>query len=95
MKTHFFRFECKQNQNKSTIWATASLHARAQLKYLIFELWMFFETFAYNDKIQIAFSAHPLLRIKLEQASHRGSNKTTAYYTKWENLENGQRMGLH
>jgi hypothetical protein len=36
---------------------------------------MFFETFAYKNKIQIAFKPHPLLRIKLEQDPTGGVRK--------------------
>lgn len=50
---------------------------------LMFEL-----AFKYKDQIQIAFKPHPLLREKLEKLW--GTPKTTEYYEKWANLDNGQ-----
>lgn len=44
----------------------------------------------YQDKIQIAFKPHPLLRVKLEGDPNWGTEKTFTYYNKWENLANGQ-----
>jgi hypothetical protein len=44
----------------------------------------------YKGKLQIAFKPHPLLRIKLEKDPNWGTEKTSIYYNKWENLENGQ-----
>ncbi len=44
----------------------------------------------YVDKIQIAFKPHPLLRSKLYLEKDWGIEKTNAYYSKWENLPNGQ-----
>ena len=44
----------------------------------------------YADKIQIAFKPHPILRYKLYLEKDWGIEKTDAYYSKWENLPNGQ-----
>ena len=44
----------------------------------------------YRDKIQFAFRPHPLLRPRLNADEHWGEQKTTEYYKKWEQLENGQ-----
>ncbi|WPR73252.1 CDP-glycerol glycerophosphotransferase family protein [Flavobacterium sp. NG2] len=44
----------------------------------------------YEDKIQIAFKPHPLLRVKLEKDPNWGKEKTDVYYGKWMNLTNGQ-----
>lgn len=44
----------------------------------------------YQDKLQIAFKPHPLLRVKLEKDLNWGKEKTDLYYGKWENLKNGQ-----
>lgn len=41
----------------------------------------------YQDKIQIAFKPHPLLRVRLNQIW--GEVKTTQYYNKWDKLHNG------
>lgn len=42
----------------------------------------------YQDKIQIAFKPHPLLREKLEAIW--GLARTDEYYTRWKLLNNGQ-----
>lgn len=44
----------------------------------------------YNDKVQIAFKPHHLLRVKLEGDSFWGKEKTDLYYNQWAKLENGQ-----
>lgn len=44
----------------------------------------------YEDKIQIAFKPHPLLRVKLENDPNWGKEKTDIYYNKWKYLANGQ-----
>ncbi|MEO8238061.1 MAG: CDP-glycerol--glycerophosphate glycerophosphotransferase [Flavobacterium sp.] len=44
----------------------------------------------YKDKLQITFNPHPLLRVKLENDSNWGKEKTDSYFNKWINLENGQ-----
>lgn len=44
----------------------------------------------YEDKIQIAFKPHPLLKIKLYNHSNWGRNKTNLYYEKWEKMSNTQ-----
>lgn len=44
----------------------------------------------YQDKIQIAFKPHPLLRVKLENDPNWGKEKTDIYYNKWDKLDNGQ-----
>lgn len=42
----------------------------------------------YQDKIQIAFKPHPVLKFKL--INIWGLEKTEDYYNRWANLENGQ-----
>lgn len=42
----------------------------------------------YQDKIQIAFKPHPILKFKL--INIWGKEKTEAYYQKWADLSNGQ-----
>lgn len=42
----------------------------------------------YEDKIQIAFRPHPMLKSKLIEKW--GDKSANEYYAKWENLENGQ-----
>lgn len=44
----------------------------------------------YAGKIQIAFKPHPFLRTKLILEKDWGIEKTDAYYSKWDNLPNGQ-----
>jgi CDP-glycerol glycerophosphotransferase (TagB/SpsB family) len=44
----------------------------------------------YSNRIQIAFKPHPLLRVKLEQDPKWGVEKTSAYYSTWDLLGNGQ-----
>lgn len=44
----------------------------------------------YNDKIQIAFKPHPVLRGKLSREDVWGKQKTDEYYLKWSELPNGQ-----
>jgi len=44
----------------------------------------------YNDKIQIAFKPHPILRPKLQHDSVWGKSRTDQYYSKWASLLNGQ-----
>lgn len=57
-------------------------------------LWLYEEMLAlakkYRDTIQIAFKPHPLLKTSLYDFPGWGKEKTDAYYTKWQNLENGQ-----
>jgi hypothetical protein len=44
----------------------------------------------YSDRIQIAFKPHPILRRKLYCHENWGKSKTDSYYSKWENMVNGQ-----
>lgn len=44
----------------------------------------------YKHKLQITFKPHHLLRNKLEGNNYWGKERTDLYYSKWENLENGQ-----
>ena len=43
----------------------------------------------YQDKIQIAFKPHPLLRSRLYKHSNWGMYKTDKYYEKWDQVNNG------
>lgn len=45
---------------------------------------------ANHDKVQIAFKPHPLLKKKLYGEKSWGKERTDIYYSKWENLPNGQ-----
>lgn len=44
----------------------------------------------YNNKIQIAFKPHPLLKVKLNNHQEWGTKRTEDYYEKWNELSNGQ-----
>jgi hypothetical protein len=44
----------------------------------------------YQDKIQIAFKPHPILKPKLVKDINWGEKRTEDYYKKWDNLSNGQ-----
>lgn len=41
----------------------------------------------YQDRIQVAFKPHPLLRVKLN--NYWGEEKTTQYYEEWNKIPNG------
>jgi CDP-glycerol glycerophosphotransferase (TagB/SpsB family) len=44
----------------------------------------------YKNKIQIAFKPHPLLKSKLSKPEVWGKQITDDFYTKWNEMENGQ-----
>ena len=44
----------------------------------------------YKGKAQFAFKPHPVLKAKLSKDEVWGKEKTDAYYSKWDELENGQ-----
>jgi len=44
----------------------------------------------YQNRIQIAFKPHPILKPELYNHKDWGKQKTDEYYTTWENLVNGQ-----
>ena len=44
----------------------------------------------YRETISFAFRPHPLLRSRLNADPRWGEQKTTAYYQKWDAIENGQ-----
>lgn len=44
----------------------------------------------FEDRIQIAFKPHPILRSKLYKKNEWGKIRTDSYYEKWNNLVNGQ-----
>jgi len=44
----------------------------------------------YQDKIQITFKPHPILKPKLVQEKDWGQVKTEEYFESWNNLSNGQ-----
>lgn len=80
------------NELKKVIWAPHhSMNELNQVSNFLEYCDLFLELAAtYKNQIQIAFQPHPLLRKKLEQDPNWGSEKTTAYYDKWDNLDNGQ-----
>lgn len=77
---------------KKIIWAPHHSMTELNMVSNFLEYHDFFLKLAYNykDKLQIAFKPHHLLKVKLEEDSYWGKERTDLYYTKWENLENGQ-----
>lgn len=88
-------WKIKDKSIKRIIWAPhhtipgdgVSLDFSTFLKYYCFMLDVARE---YNDKIQIAFKPHPMLRENLNKLESWGKQKTDEYYETWNNLENGQ-----
>lgn len=82
----------KNQELKKLIWAPHhSMQELNQVSNFLEYCDVFLElATVYKHKIQIAFKPHPLLQIKLEQDPNWGMEKTTAYFKKWNNLENGQ-----
>ncbi|MCW2119884.1 CDP-glycerol glycerophosphotransferase family protein [Flavobacterium sp. 7A] len=80
------------HQLKKIIWAPH--HSMKELNKVsnFLEYYDYFLELAqrYQDKIQIAFKPHPLLRLKLEKDPDWGKERTDAYYERWNRLENGQ-----
>jgi hypothetical protein len=80
---------------KKIIWAPH--HSMTELNKVsnFLEYFDFFLELAvnYKDKLQIAFKPHHLLRVKLENDSYWGKERTDIYYNKWESLDNGQFEG--
>ncbi|MCV9930885.1 CDP-glycerol glycerophosphotransferase family protein [Flavobacterium sp. LS1R47] len=77
---------------KKVIWSPHHLMNELNKVSNFLEYYDFFLELAinYKDKLQIAFNPHPLLRVKLENDSNWGKEKTDRYFNKWINLENGQ-----
>ena len=87
--------EVWKNKNpalKRIIWTPHHLMNELSKVSNFLEYYDFFLELAinYKDKIQITFNPHPLLRVKLENDSNWGKEKTDNYFDKWVNLENGQ-----
>jgi hypothetical protein len=70
---------------KKIIWAPHHIDIKqfVDIAYLFIDI-----TYKYQDKIQVAFKPHPLLKPKLR--SYWEKSKIEEYYTLWENLPNGQ-----
>ncbi|MNT33991.1 CDP-Glycerol:Poly(glycerophosphate) glycerophosphotransferase [compost metagenome] len=77
---------------KKIIWAPHHLMTELNRMSNFLEYHDFFLEVAvkYQDRIQIAFKPHPLLRVKLENDPNWGKDRTDKYYEQWENLPNGQ-----
>lgn len=87
--------EVWKNKNKNLkkiIWAPHHLMSELNKVSNFLEYHVFFLELAikYQDKLQIAFKPHPLLRVKLENDPNWGKEKTDIYYNKWDKLDNGQ-----
>lgn len=87
--------EVWKNKNqtlKKVIWAPHHLMTELNKVSNFLEYHDFFLQLAidYQDKLQIAFKPHPLLKVKLEEDPNWGKQKTDMYYNKWNTLENGQ-----
>ncbi|AWG21696.1 CDP-glycerol--glycerophosphate glycerophosphotransferase [Flavobacterium faecale] len=77
---------------KRVIWAPHHLMKELNKVSNFLEYYDYFLELAnrYQDKLQIAFKPHPLLRLKLEKDPDWGKKKTDAYFEKWDILANGQ-----
>lgn len=82
----------KNSNLKRIIWAPHHLMTELNRMSNFLEYHDFFLEIArkYEDKIQIAFKPHPLLRVKLENDINWGKDKVDDYYNQWMNLPNGQ-----
>ncbi len=88
-------WKIKDRKVKRIIWAPhhtlpgrgATLDYSTFLKYFDF---MFDIAKKYQDRIQIAFKPHPILRANLSLDEFWGKEKTDKYYQTWEDLPNGQ-----
>lgn len=58
--------------------------------FLMYYELMFVLAEEYRDKIQFAFKPHPLLKHTLINNELWGEKRTTTYFNKWKELENGQ-----
>lgn len=88
----FTVWKTTKQELKKIIWAPHhSMNELNQVSNFLEYYDVFLElAFIYKDKVQITFKPHPLLRIKLEKDLNWGLEKTAIYYSKWDNLENGQ-----
>lgn len=84
-------WKIKDTSFKRIIWAPHHTFAKDEIIhyscFLDYYQFMLEMGIKYQDKIQIAFKPHPLLRVKLE--NYWGKEKTDAYYSQWENMPNG------
>lgn len=82
----------KDPKLKKIIWAPHHLMTELNRMSNFLEYHAFFLELAvmYQDKVQIAFKPHPLLRVKLEDDPNWGKDRTDKYYAQWEGLTNGQ-----
>lgn len=82
----------KNSNLKKIIWAPHHLMTELNRMSNFLEYHDFFLEIAqkYQDKVQIAFKPHPLLRVKLEDDPNWGKERTDKYYNQWKNLSNGQ-----
>jgi CDP-glycerol glycerophosphotransferase (TagB/SpsB family) len=58
--------------------------------FLLYHQFMIDIAKKYQDKIQITFKPHPLLKNKLQKHEEWGKERTESYYKMWEDLPNGQ-----
>ncbi|WP_418263563.1 CDP-glycerol glycerophosphotransferase family protein [Flavobacterium faecale] len=79
-------------KRKKIIWAPHHLMTELHKVSNFLEYYDYFLDLAnrFQDKLQIAFKPHPLLRLKLERDPNWGKERADAYYEKWNAIENGQ-----
>lgn len=90
-KAHTDPWKIKNHFVKRIIWAPHhTISATAQVFYstfLDYYDFMFELAKKYHDFVQISFKPHPLLKDRL--VTIWGNEKTSEYYERWANLENG------
>jgi len=87
-------YKWKNDELKRIIWAPHhTIDNRENLdfsNFLLYHKFMIDLCKQYNNKIQIAFKPHPLLKIKLYELEGWGKLVTDDYFNLWNDLDNGQ-----
>jgi len=88
-------WKVKDRHLKRIIWAPHhTLHEPKSFlslsNFLEYDDFMFELATNMQDKIQVSFKPHPLLKAKLYVEEGWGKKKTDEYYDKWQDLPNGQ-----
>jgi len=86
------QYPWKNKALKKLIWAPHWLMTEVTMQATFFEYYQIMLDIAkkYEDKLQIAFKPHPLLKPKLYTYDDWGEERTNTYFEIWNNLANGQ-----